>query len=140
MPPKIKTDDRGPPKKAHSQLLGPQLAHEPCVWFAAHVASHHRSGACISLVIQEGLQAHSEEVGQIRTTIGYVCSLIQAVPPLLIITKEPQSKACRLKGGLDHTIHGAKSLIGCGTSNMGQENPQIVSITGTDQCRRYTGL
>ena len=105
VPPKIKTDDRGPPRKAHSQLLGPQLAHEPCVWFAAHVASHRRSGACISLVIQEGLQAHSEEVGQIRTTIVYVCSLIQALPPFLIITKEPQTKACRLKGGLDHTIH-----------------------------------
>src|SRR5258706_913494 len=43
-----------------------------------------------------------------------VCSLIQAVPPFLIITKEPKSKACSLKGGMGHTIHSAKSLKGCG--------------------------
>src|SRR5258706_13358614 len=58
-----------------------------------------------------------------------VCSLIQAEPPFLIITKEPKSKACSLKGGMGHTIHSAKSLKGCGASDMVQEHPQKKVLT-----------
>ena len=86
------------------------------IWFAVHMASHHRSESCISPIIQEGLQAHSEEeAGHIRTIVGYLFGSLQLDPG---IPKEPKSKAYRLKGGMDHTINSVKSIIGCGTSNI----------------------
>ena len=48
-------EGQGQHVKGGKGLLDPWLVHEPGVWFATPVASHHRSGACISPIIQEGL-------------------------------------------------------------------------------------
>ena len=77
-------------RKGQSKLLGPQLVHEPGVWFATHIASYHRSGTCIPPMIQKGLQAHSEEVGQIKTAIGYLFGSLQPNPGSALIPHHHQ--------------------------------------------------